>query len=201
LENLLEALLPKAPPWLLVPGAVILIFLLAWPSLHEIWTILIPSYRVYAREKRRLDLLKLYYELEAIKKDHQLVEVPPAQSEALNALLLAIDRRPPKVEVIGISSSQKLLFGAFGGALMSLISVLPLLESGPDLTLLTGGAIIGLVLRMAIMSGLGAVTAWMTKCKSSSDAIIRGAAIPLLIVLVLGAVEVSRPPLVAYPRA
>jgi hypothetical protein len=138
LEGILEALLPKAPSWLLVPGTIILLLLFAWPSLQEIWRGLIPSYRAYAREKRRLDLLKLYYEIEAIKKDHQLVEVPEIQSEALNALLqqlakpsIVSDKYHGGGEAPGISTSQRLLFGALGGILVFIVTTFPYLTRDP----------------------------------------------------------------------
>ena len=65
MDGIFDKILPKLPAWMIVPIAIFWLFLLAWPVLKEIWFSVIPSYRAYTREQRRLELLKLYHEIEA----------------------------------------------------------------------------------------------------------------------------------------
>ena len=195
MEKLFESLQPGLPPWLVPPGAIILLFLIAWPALREIWTGVIPSYRKYAREKRRLELLKLYYEVEAIKKDHQLSELPPIASDTLTALVQTArnvsdaSARPYDKELATISRPRKFLFGALGGAAVFLFGALPDFYVGMfglvgvdvvELVVLTG-----LISRGVVLILVGGVTALATNPKTPADAFIRGMVAPLLISLLL----------------
>lgn len=193
MEKIFEALLPGLPPWLVPPGAIMLLFLIAWPALREIWTGVIPSYRRYAREKRRLELLKLYYEVEAIKKDHQLSELLPVSSETLTAIVQTTPHvtdesaRPHEKELITLSRWQKFLFGALGGATIHLVG--HLLSPDRFFTIMQldfDVALLSIVLsKFIFLSLVGGVTALVTKPKAPSDAFIRGMVVPLLISLLL----------------
>ena len=128
MDKLFEALMPRLPPWLIPPGAIVVLLILAWPVLSEIWIVVIPSYRRYAREKRRLELLKLYYEIEAIKKTNQLSELPLVSADNLTQSARTtrnvVDEitRPQEKQVAAISNAQKFIFGCFGGAVILPIS-------------------------------------------------------------------------------
>src|SRR5215208_6775233 len=68
MDKLLDVLRPALPSELVIAAALVLLLLLAWPPVREIWQVSIPSHRAYASEKRRLELLKLKLEVEALKK-------------------------------------------------------------------------------------------------------------------------------------
>jgi hypothetical protein len=126
-DQLVESLLPRLPAWLIPPGTVVFFLLLIWPVLREIRMGVIPSYRKCAREKRRLELLKLYYEVEAIKKDHELSESLPISSGALSALVRAdvseaATFRHGKESVVSISRWQAFGMGSLGGFVVFTIS-------------------------------------------------------------------------------
>lgn len=197
MDKVLESLLPTLPPGFVVPGAIILLFLIAWPALREIWTGVIPSYRRYAREKRRLELLKLYYEVEAIKTDHQLSELLPISSDTLRALaqttrtgLNASDgSQPYEKETTTLSGMRKFGFGALGGLVVSLLPFL----LGPGLYRLWTSTEaprlpITFVFFSLIVNGLffalvGSVTAWATNSKTPGDALVRGMTVTLVLSL------------------
>jgi hypothetical protein len=195
-EKIFESLLPGLPPWLVPPGAIMLLFLIAWPALREIWTGVIPSYRRYAREKRRLELLKLYYEVEAIKKDHQLSELLPVSSETLTATVQTTrhvaDETAARVhekELVTLSRWRKFLFGALGGGTISLIGTLLsrdyffiTTQLDFDLAFILLPAMLS---KLIFLSLVGGVTVLATKPKTPPDAFIRGMAVPLLILLLL----------------
>jgi hypothetical protein len=191
MEKIFETLLPGLPPWLVPPGAIMLLFLIAWPALREIWTGVIPSYRRYAREKRRLELLKLYYEVEAIKKDHELSELLPISSDTLTAIIQTTRHvadetaaRAHEKELITLSRWRKFLFGALGGATISLfgtvLSQYFFILVQIDFVLLSA-----MLSKFIFLTLVGGVTALATKPKTPPDAFIRGMAVPLLILLLL----------------
>jgi hypothetical protein len=195
MEKIFESLLPGLPPWLVPPGAIMLLFLIAWPALREIWTGVIPSYRRYAREKRRLELLKLYYEVEAIKKDHQLSELLPISSETLTAIVQttrhAADEsvRPLEKELVALSHWRKFLFGALGGVTISLFGTLLSRDYfflPTELNFDIVFVLLSITLsKLIFMSLVGGVTALATKPKTPPDAFIRGMVVALLILLLL----------------
>ena len=194
MDKLFELLQPGLPPWLVPPGAIMLLFLIAWPVLREIWTGVIPSYRRYAREKRRLELLKLYYEVEAIKKDHQLSELLPISSDTLTAIVQTTRHvsdelaRPLDKELVSLSRSRRFLFGALGGAAVFLFGTLLSLQiffSMEAWSLQPVAVAAGTISRGIILTLVGAVTALATNPKTPRDAFIRGMVVPLLIMLLL----------------
>jgi hypothetical protein len=56
-DALLKVLVPSLPAWLIAPVAIMVIVIIAWPSVRQIWQDSILFYRLYAREKMRLELL------------------------------------------------------------------------------------------------------------------------------------------------
>jgi hypothetical protein len=166
-----------------LPGAIILLFLVAWPALREIWTGVIPSYRRYGREKRRLELLKLYFEVEAIRKDHELSELQPISSDTLSELIHTTRTgpnvsdgatRPYGKELTAISRSRQFAFGALGGVVVFLLSTLltPGLYQIQFGGALTGPYLLGVVVRAMILIQVGGVAAWATNSKTPLDAFI-----------------------------
>jgi len=72
LDKMLPGLLSPLPAWLVWCLFFVLILLKAWPTIREMFRDALPTYRSYTREKMRLELLKLIYEIEALKKSNQL---------------------------------------------------------------------------------------------------------------------------------
>ena len=199
MDKLFEALMPRLPPWLIPPGAIVVLLILAWPVLSEIWIVVIPSYRRYAREKRRLELLKLYYEIEAIKKTNQLSELPLVSADNLTQSARTtrnvVDEitRPQEKQVAAISNAQKFIFGCFGGAVILPISAAVAFAA----TATPGGRSAYCcgrccLRRLSSLSSLppffplyylGGVIARITIPKTRGGAFVRGLLVPLLAVL------------------
>jgi hypothetical protein len=186
LEKFLDLILPKTPPWLIVPVAIIVLFLFAWPTLRDIFTESLPSYRKYAREKQRLELLKLYYETEGIRKDHQLDEAVPTGSDDLMSLI-----RRPVLQVAtdksggnqdGLPSARRFAFGCIGGFAVFFISVLNLSVTIEDAS---SGFFLGLALKGILLALLGGGFAWLSNARTPASAIVFGAIAPFVISLLL----------------
>ena len=115
MDKLFDVLMPRLPPGAIIPAAVFLIVIFAWSQLRGVWEDLLPSYRAYSRQKRQLALLKLRYEIEALKKTNNLEElaVEPHPSKEV----LPSEYRPstPRLRV-GWATFN---FGALGGVLVT----------------------------------------------------------------------------------
>jgi hypothetical protein len=192
-----DSLLLKLPPWLITPAAILALFLLAWPILREIWTEMIPSHRAYAREKRRLEVLKLYYEIQAIKKDHQLGDTPPpslGQLEPFTRTPSDVDKTDKldayEIKPINhISILRKFSYGSLGGVSVFFISLLVTWPTTLEIwERLTPIVLIALATRGLFLALIGGFTAWITNAKTEVDYVMRGALVPLLIALLLSSV-------------
>ena len=64
----LAKILPTLPSWISLPIICLTIVVTLWPKLLQFWKDLSSSQRTHDSEKKRLELLKLKYEIEAIKK-------------------------------------------------------------------------------------------------------------------------------------
>jgi hypothetical protein len=171
--------------------------LLAWPVLSEIWTGVLPSYRRYTREKRRLDLLKTYYEIEAIIKEHELSEPIPIATDTFKAIVQLSNASNGKVVTARddihthLTSWQRFVWGAVGS---TGVFAAPFFVQDPIyLSHLTPGIIIGWFLRAMVLIFIGGLTAWLSKPNTITDAIVRGAIIPLLLTLVIATQETRVP--------
>lgn len=199
MDKLFEALMPRLPPWLIPPGAIVVLLILAWPVLSEIWIVVIPSYRRYAREKRRLELLKLYYEIEAIKKTNQLSELPLVSADNLTQSARTtrnvVDEitRPQEKQVAAISNAQKFIFGCFGGAVILPISAAVALATATPqqavvlmdvLNMSDVKLLVSLITSILFGAVLGGVIARITNPKTRGGAFVRGLLVSLLAVLV-----------------
>jgi hypothetical protein len=190
LDKLVETLLPAAPQWLIVPGTVILLVLLAWPVLSEIWTGVLPSYRRYAREKRRLELLKTYYEIEAIRKEHELGEPTPIATDSFKAIVQPSNESNGTVTArddthTRLSSWQRFGWGAVGST--GVFAATFFVQDPTYLESLSLAGILGLLFRAIVLVFIGGLTAWLSRPNTITDAIVRGVIIPLLLTLVVAA--------------
>jgi hypothetical protein len=189
LDKLVEMLLPGTPRWLIVPGTVILLILLAWPVLSEIWTGVLPSYRRYTREKRRLELLKTYYEIEAIRKEHDLGEPTPIATDTFKAIVQPSNAPNGTVATarddahIPLSSRQRFGWGAVGS--LGVFATTFFIQDFADLSFLNAAVFFGLLIRGIVLIFIGGLTAWLSSPNTIADAMVRGAIIPLFLTLLI----------------
>lgn len=86
MDNIVKDWLSGNPePWQLLTGAVVLITLVAQrlASLRDTWFDFRVGRSKLLLEKQKFEILKLKYEIEAIRKNNQLPEIVPAPSEQL----------------------------------------------------------------------------------------------------------------------
>ena len=65
-------LLAGLPIYIVIPLAVVLVLLLQWNNIASILTEVIPKRRFHQNVKKKMELQKLFYEMEAIRKQHDL---------------------------------------------------------------------------------------------------------------------------------
>lgn len=127
-------------PWVTIPIVLSTIFVTLWPKVHQVFLDLNADNRAFENEKRRLELLRLRYEIEALKKSNDLADL----SEDLHPL---IDPPPPSpqpelTKVVRLPERklplwQRFLFGAGGALIPGAYGVLPLAIRGVDFIGLT----------------------------------------------------------------
>ena len=188
MDKLFDAIVPSLPAWSVIPVAVILLFVLGWPAFHAMWKEIVPSYRLYAREKMRLELLKLLYEVEVLKKEHDLRDMESAlplkfrrvaRRDTANAS--AIDKQGylPSLEAAG--------FGMIGGSIVGLANIFIRLSA--DFQFFLSEHVsplfwIGFAVGFGSFMIMGAVGGYLTRPRTRVDAMLRGAALPLAAMLV-----------------
>ena len=185
MDKLFDLIVPQLPGWSIIPAAAILLFFIAWPTLQAIWKEIVPSYRLYTREKMRLELLKLLYEVETLKKEHQLGDMESLlpqrfqQRETKDALTPAEhQKRLPSLEAI--------LFGAVGGSAANMATILfRFVEDNLFLSMLTPMAVIGVLVGVILYGFLGGLIGVFSKPLTRTDAVLRGAAGVFVIFLFL----------------
>jgi hypothetical protein len=171
------------PSWLITPAAIAALFLLAWPSLRDVWQAIIPSARSYSAEKRRLELLKLRLEIETLRD-----KVPNFQVEVPSTRELA----PPPISNEILSLRNRFVYGALGaffGAVAPMLFQLP----AEYLWNVNVALVIGLTLRVVILVMLGSLLPMMlTNLTNKRDAMIYGCVAPLLLQLLITGVQGPR---------
>ena len=181
MDKLFDALVPRLPTSLAIPAALVLILLLAWPNIRIIWQDIIPFYRSYSREKMRLELLKLRYEIEAIRKKNKL---PDLEQHAKGlASIRVIDRAHNFI----LPTPIKLAAGAVGGLVISIANIVSSLSDLMDKFTNLGGSeliqlFLGFVVASVLVSLIGALAAMISKPTSMQQAFLIGAAAAALLV-------------------
>jgi hypothetical protein len=120
----LAKFLPALPLWVSVPIIVVAIIVTLWPKILQAITELSAANRAFRREKMRLELLKLHYKIEALKKEKGLDDRPPSASEMAPTM--------PSKEVLPSSGPtktpllrrQQFVFGATGALLPVVLNLL-----------------------------------------------------------------------------
>lgn len=142
MDKIFDLIVPQLPGWSIIPVAAILLLFIAWPTLQAMWREIVPSYRLYTREKMRLELLKLLYEVEVLKKDHQLGDMEPLLPQHFQ-LRTTKDASVRAQEKKYLSSSDATLFGAIGGYASGMVTIL-VRVADVSLSMLTLQFLIGL---------------------------------------------------------
>jgi hypothetical protein len=178
MDKLLELLQPALPAWLITPAIVVALFLLAWPSLRDIWQSIVPSARHYSAERQQLELLKLRLEIETLREklpNFQTAVVP--QSEIIH---------PANPKVV-LSKKDRLLCGALGGLITAVgfwivrLRLVEVMIGGDDL--MVGILAIGLL--SAIVVAAGAIAGLISNADRKRDAVLYGSAASLLLPLTI----------------
>src|SRR5215470_15852599 len=104
-------LLPSLPSWITIPIVLLTVGLSLVPRIYQVFVDLTARSREYKRENERLTLLKLRYEIEALKKDKNLQDLPDGLS----------DRTPPQASAASADKQlnflTRFLYGASGAAI------------------------------------------------------------------------------------
>jgi len=180
MDKLFDLIVPQLPGWSIIPAAAILLFFIAWPTLQAIWKETVPSYRLYTREKMRLELLKLLYEVEALKKDHQLGDMEsllPQRFQERGTKDALTEAQHKKY----LSWSKAMLFGAIGGSGANIAIVL--MRDYTFFSYMVPLELLGLLIAVIFYGLIGGVIAVFSKPLTPTDAVIRGGAGTLAILL------------------
>ncbi len=182
----ISKLLPSLPEWLLLPIIIVVLIVTLWPTIIQMVQELSSTSRAYAREKQRLELLKLRYEIEAIKKEKDLERIdeeklfPNSEQPALTAEVRE-----------ELSSGEQLTFRwrfAYGAAGSLLPIFLNILLTDIQVVSEIGMAyVLGMVFRLiifAVVSGIG--SAFLAKGNANKQmCFLMGLSISLLFSLLL----------------
>jgi len=152
----------------------------------------------------RLELLKLAYEIEAIKKTNGLTDGGPSVPETIRELA---PHAPPAERrivsqrqiVVQVTKLQAFGYGCCGGLAVVVVELLTvdLFNVFPNATILV---IVSYLIRVLLMVLLGGFTAMLSKPKTPADAVVRGIVAPLLLALVIsGAALRSQYPTIQPP--
>jgi hypothetical protein len=177
LISLLEKM--PLPSWLIAFLAAVLLAISLWPKVHELLNDIFPSQREFRREKQKLELLKLMYEVETIKKQHDLGELASRLPQSLQSGEIAreIQSVTASTKTKPISLVQRLLFGFLGSAVLQTPLVLLLTRQG-------GPPAPGDVISLVLLAGLGAGASWLLGSTSIAWSLLHGMTPTFLLIVV-----------------
>lgn len=148
----IEKILPTLPSWISIPIIVASIVLTLGPKIFDVFVQLGSETRALKREKDRLELLKLQYEIEAFRKEKNI----DAISDPL--FIVRSQRSTPNhgLESGPVRKSlpwwKRFLYGAAGASIPVLVRIAFLL---PHMARSGGGMNAGYFLAVAFMAVLG----------------------------------------------
>jgi hypothetical protein len=143
------------PIWLAAPILVLFALGAAWPSLFETLQSLSSNYREYTRKKRNLEILKLRYEIEVLRKTNGLTVF----SDQVDDQARSNSDRPKEsdsvrhVNIQNINIWWRLALGAIGGIAPAMVNLLGHITATRDIALPGLAYLIGL----SIYGVLGAI--------------------------------------------
>ena len=182
----ITSLLPSLPEWASIPIILLIIVVTLWPKILLIIQEFSSNSKEFKLEKQKLELLRLRYEIEAIKKENKLDEI------------LQEELPPSHVEIESdkqiVQHGQLKFWSRFGyGAVGSFAPILLNLMMVGFSTGLTGDLVlyevIGISIRLilfALLSGIGA--AFLSKNHATKQmCFLTGLSISLLFSLLIAA--------------
>ena len=184
-------LLPSLPEWISLPIIVFAALVTLWPKITAILKELNRDSRAYASEKQRLELLKLRYEIEAIKKENGLEDIPAEAEDPSNIELEpeTIHADEASTENIKLNFWGRFWFGVAGTAAPILLNLLHLDISQSSNIELSLPIILGISLRFVIFALLGGLgSAFLAKGNATKQTcFLIGLSISLLFSLLITA--------------
>jgi hypothetical protein len=153
----------------------------ALPRIREF----LPWRRFYEKEKMRLELSKLFYEIEALKKTNELQDVASPYGHPIEDVSEFEELRSQHVE--RTEPPNRLVQGLFGGLGAAVLSVLTMVQIGMAWNAEgIGGRVI--LTASAILIGAGAVSAAALRTGRPKTSFLVGLIVTLLISQVLSVV-------------
>ncbi len=175
-----------APSWVLWPSLALLGIIFIWPQVRNIAVDLIPRNRKFSNAKKALELQKLYFEVEALKKNHGLSESEAlASGREIYDVLFRTDRRdslvqaaqPPETTAptVGVfGRRQRVMYGALGGVIAAFMPFLydySTVFAHMDLAVL-----LGMGIRIVLLGLVGGAISFALKSSDKFQAFAIGAA-------------------------
>jgi hypothetical protein len=183
--------LPALPVWVSVPILLITLLATLWPKLVQTIRDLSSWDRNYQREKLQLELLKLRYEIEALKKDKGLETLPVSLSAPSPTATIVVPDVRPQTHT-RLSVVKRFLYGSSGALIPVALNIL-LLDSDLlrhyDFVILLGyafRAVVFLVLAGSASALLSSGQATRANC------ILTGLSVALLLTVLLTAATARR---------
>ena len=148
MSELLELLAGSGlPPWLFWPLATGLTLWIALPRFFD----LLPERRMLSRERARLELTKLHFEIEGLKKQHGLEnQTSPFDRLAPREQDFALARQTATSERVPIGRWKRFLYGSLGGAAVGAFRILEGFLSAPEVASI--GSVLGGVGGVAVVA-------------------------------------------------
>jgi hypothetical protein len=150
---------------------------------------------MYEREKLRLELLKLRYEIEAIKKEKSLETFPDERSILASVDVLEASAKPEESPHSGMITWKRFAFGAYGAIIPILLNFLLqdwgfILASGSDIFIL-----IGYATRLILLVGLAGIASAVFVKKQATPVLcfMVGLSVTLLLTMLLVTASRSSP--------
>ena len=179
-------LLPPLPLWVSIPILVVTLFTTMGPRLIQTVRDLNSRDRAYQRERQQLELLKLRYEIEALKKEKGLEPLPPSVSVASAPAAAVTKEGPPLTQTILL---KRFLYGGLGALLPLGLTVL-IQDSGSMSVDRTQFFVLGYVFRVMILFVLGGMIGALNTRPHATpiDYIMAGLSISLLLTVIVSSV-------------
>ena len=133
------------PKWLSIPVVILGLLLTIWPKFFQVLRETSLWNRAYELEKKRLELLKLRYEIEVIKKTNELSDIKDVADQ--EDRVAPIPTPPP---VSPMLFRQRFLYGALG-AIPALLLPLIVSDLSTNLSSLTSMVLLGYSLRLVFL--------------------------------------------------
>lgn len=119
----LEPFLDKIPLWLALSLVLGVSIFASLPKVFDTWQKANAYNRWYERKKKRLELLKMHYDIEALKKEKGLATLP-GDSENLRLELEAFQQKVDAAQTNSQNFETYPLYGVLGGIVGLAVSVL-----------------------------------------------------------------------------